>query len=66
MNAEPNITTLSGHKTIGAGSIVTLKSGGPNMTVAERSSEKAHCLWHADSGELCSFWFPLGVLTVRL
>ncbi|MBK8467813.1 MAG: DUF2158 domain-containing protein [Chloracidobacterium sp.] len=50
---------------IGVGTLVTLKTGGPAMVVSERSAEKAHTIWHADSGELCQFWFPICVLKVK-
>ena len=61
---ENKIATIE-RKTVGCASIVTLKSGGPKMTVTERTADKAHCLWHGEDGELCSFWFPLAVLEVK-
>lgn len=64
MNAEPNITAIE-RKTIGVGSVVRLKSGGPNMTVSERSSESAHCYWHTENGECHFSWLPLRVLELK-
>lgn len=51
-------------ESIGAGDLVTLKSGGPKMVVAERTADKAHCVWHFDNGDSCWQWFPLVVLQV--
>jgi uncharacterized protein YodC (DUF2158 family) len=64
MSAEPNITKIE-RKTIGVGSIVMLKSGGPNMVVSERSSESAQCYWHTDNGECHFSWLPLRVLELK-
>lgn len=64
MNAEPNITAIE-RKTIGVGSVVRLKSGGPNMTVSERSSESANCYWHTENGECHFSWLPLRVLELK-
>lgn len=51
--------------TIGPGTLVTLKTGGPSMVVAERSADKINALWHSEDGELCQFWFPVHCLKVK-
>lgn len=50
---------------IGAGSIVTLKTGGPAMVVLERTTDKAHCQWHKEDGELLEAWIPTIALKVK-
>lgn len=52
-------------ESIGPGTIVTLKTGGPAMVVTERTADKAHAFWHADNGELSTFWFPIVALKVK-
>lgn len=64
MSAEQNITKIE-RRTIGVGSIVRLKSGGPDMVVSERSSESAHCYWHIENGECYFSWIPLCVLELK-
>lgn len=61
-NAGNNIAMF--RESIGAGDIVTLKSGGPKMVVSERTADKAHCVWHFDNGDSCWQWFPIVVLQV--
>ena len=56
---------LSPRPPISVGDLVTLKSGGPVMTVAERMTDKARCLWHQDDGGLHDYWLPLAALKVR-
>lgn len=61
-----NVSTIeTKRETIGEGTIVTLKTGGPAMVVSERTATKAHTIWHADNGELCQFWFLLSCLKVK-
>lgn len=51
--------------TLQPGDIVTLKSGGPRMTV-ERSGEDAHafrCCWFGDDGKVCKVTFPAEALS---
>ncbi len=46
------------------GSVVTLKSGGPLMTIEEFGEHKdARCTWFHDGG-LCREWFGLVALRV--
>ena len=52
-------------ESIGPGSVVTMKSGGPAMTVAERSADKAYCIWHDDDGDVSHYWFPICTIKVK-
>lgn len=52
-------------ESIGAGSIVTLKTGGPAMVVSERTADKANCLWHQENGDMVSMWINLVCLKVK-
>lgn len=65
-NMAQTISTIEAKReSIGAGSIVTLKTGGPAMVVSERSTDKACCHWHEESGELNTMWIPLCCLKVK-
>lgn len=52
-------------ESIGAGTIVTLKTGGPAMVVSERTTDKANCLWHQEDGNIVSMWINLVCLKVK-
>jgi len=61
-----NISSLeTKRESIGVGSVVTLKTGGPSMVVMERSAEKAHCIWHLDNGDSVNQWIPIACLEVK-
>lgn len=63
-NQRVNVTSFES-TSIGAGTVVTLKTGGPAMVVSERSTDKACCHWHEESGELNTMWIPMCCLKVR-
>lgn len=54
-----SITAIDSNIRIAAGSIVTLKCGGPSMIVTERSVDKVHVLWHEMDGALHEIWMPV-------
>lgn len=61
---ELRLTTFSSDP-IGAWTIVTLKTGGPAMVVSERTTDKAHCLWHQEDGDMVAMWINIVCLKVR-
>jgi uncharacterized protein YodC (DUF2158 family) len=61
-----NIKQISaGRESIGVGSIVELKSGGPPMTVMLRTPDTAQVIWHNAEGDMYKEMVPLAVLKVR-
>lgn len=61
-----NISNLEAKReSIGAGTVVTLKTGGPSMVVETRTADKAYCNWHNDSGDLLRDWVALVCLQVK-
>jgi uncharacterized protein YodC (DUF2158 family) len=61
-----NIKSISaGRESIGVGSIVELKSGGPPMTVVLRTPDVAQVIWHNAEGDLYRDLVPLNCLKVR-
>jgi uncharacterized protein YodC (DUF2158 family) len=61
-----NVSTIeTKRESIGVGTIVTLKTGGPSMVVSERTAEKFHCHWHMENGEILEAWLPANVLKVK-
>lgn len=61
-----NITRIAiGREAIGVGSVVQLRSGGPNMTVTECQDGKATCIWHSEDGDVYRDTFPIPCLVVR-
>jgi uncharacterized protein YodC (DUF2158 family) len=52
-------------ESIGVGSIVELKSGGPPMTVVLRTPDVAQVIWHNAEGDMYRDIVPLAVLKVR-
>ena len=59
-----NVKQLKTTESIGPGSLVVLKTGGPCLVVVERISDKAHCLWHDNDGSLHDLWIPTIALKV--
>lgn len=59
------LATISAVESIGPGTIVTLKTGGPAMVVTERSSDKVRALWHEDNGGLHDAWLPAIAVKVK-
>lgn len=50
---------------IGGGTVVRMKSGGPSMTVIERSTNWAYVTWHKDDGnDVLKDWIPISCLEV--
>ena len=47
---ETNVTKISERKTISVGDTVVLKSGGPAMTVFDRSAAFLYVCWSKDEG----------------
>lgn len=61
-----NVEQIAGRReSIGPGSIVTLKTGGPAMVVSERSTDKALCTWHTEDGDMIDAWVPTVCLKVK-
>lgn len=60
-----HVTKLPTRETLGKGSVVTLKSGGPCMTVIDRTADNAQCTWHKDDSEIVSVWVPILALKVK-
>jgi len=61
-----NIKPISaGRESIGVGSIVELKSGGPPMTVKARTADEAVVYYHDAEGALYKELLPLCILKVR-
>jgi hypothetical protein len=52
-------------ESIGVGSIVELKSGGPPMTVKSRTADEANVIFHNADGEILTGTVPLNCLKVR-
>lgn len=55
----------SARESVGIGSIVELKSGGPPMTVKARTADEALVYFHDADGALYQELLPLSVLKVR-
>ena len=53
------LATISAVESIGPGTIVTLKTGGPAMVVIERSADKVNVIWHDEDGHMHDFWLPV-------
>ena len=61
-----NIKQIStGRDSIGVGSIVELKSGGPPMTVKTRMVDEVCVVWHNADGDLFKDIVPISCLKVR-
>ena len=62
-----NITAIASRRdSISPGTVVTLKSGGPQMTVIERSANWAYVTWHKDDGnDVLKDWIPVSCLDVK-
>jgi uncharacterized protein YodC (DUF2158 family) len=45
-----------------AGDVVTLNSGGPNMTVLSSTGDSAMCIWFALDGTVASHAFPFAII----
>ncbi len=64
---------MSESKKIEIGNVVTLKSGGPEMTVSDVNDDKAECVWFSrhegllpnsiQFGDRYSSWFPVSGLS---
>jgi uncharacterized protein YodC (DUF2158 family) len=65
MSNENIRTVSSARESIGVGSIVELKSGGPPMTVKSRTSDEAMVYFHDAEGGLYKEMIPLCCLKVR-
>jgi len=65
MSNENIRTVSSARESIGVGSIVELKSGGPPMTVMLRAAEAVQVIWHNAEGDIYKEMVPLAVLKVR-
>jgi uncharacterized protein YodC (DUF2158 family) len=64
--SNENIKPISSaRESIGAGSVVELKSGGPPMTVKSRTADEAMVYFHDAEGGLYKEMIPLCVLKVR-
>ena len=59
-----NVKQLKTAESIGPGSLVVLKTGGPPIVVVERTPDKARCLWHDNEGDLHDLWIPTIALKV--
>lgn len=60
------VTSLEGRReSIGPGTIVTLKPGGPHMVVEMRNADRAHCIWHNADGDIFKDWIPIICLRVK-
>lgn len=52
-------------ESIGPGSVVSMKSGGPKLVVIERSINWAYVTWHKDDGnDVLKDWIPITCLEV--
>lgn len=59
-----NVRSIT-RESIGPGTVVKLKSGGPHMTVIERSTNWAYVTWHKDDGnDVLKDWLPTSCLEV--
>jgi uncharacterized protein YodC (DUF2158 family) len=64
--SNENIKPISSaRESIGAGSVVELKSGGPPMTVIVRTPDAAQVIWHNAEGDMYREMVPLCCLKVR-
>lgn len=59
------LATISAVESIGPGTIVTLKTGGPAMVVTERSADKVNTHWHDSEGALHDAWIPVIAVKVK-
>ena len=59
------LATISATESIGPGTIVTLKTGGPAMVVVERTSTKVNVVWHDEDGHIHDFWVPAIAVKVK-
>ena len=59
------LATISATESIGPGTIVTLKTGGPAMVVTERTAEKVHVHWHDADGALYDTWIAAIAVKVK-
>lgn len=58
-----NVSTIEAKReTFVTGSVVTLKSGGPRMTIIDVAGHMCCCSWHKDDGDTTSVWFPVAAL----
>lgn len=61
-----NTVKLATRESIAPGVIVRLKSGGPDMTVVERSPNFAYVMWSKDDGsDVMRDWLPTACLEVK-
>ena len=61
MLGTPNVQPI--RESIGPGSVVRMKSGGPSMVVIERSTNWAYVTWHKDDGnDVLKDWIPTACL----
>ena len=61
-----NIKQITGgRESIGVGSIVQLKSGGPPMVVRSRTADEACVIWHNADGDMFRDMVPIFCLKVR-
>jgi uncharacterized protein YodC (DUF2158 family) len=64
--SDSNITSIAGKRdSIAEGSIVNLKTGGPDMVVKARTANDAYVCWHNNEGDMLKDWVPIVCLKVK-
>lgn len=61
-----NVAKLASRESIAPGTIVRLKSGGPDMTVVERTTNYVFTMWAKDDGsDVHTYTFPTSAIEVK-
>lgn len=65
MSQENVKALIDRRESIGPGTMVMLKTGGPTMVVEMRNADRAYCIWHNNDGDIFKDWIPVICLKVK-